>query len=207
MRRRQTHSRSHSTTRPKTRAAGRPPTHSVQQSAPKWSACKTDAIYMSGELEDERDHAGTPPGRRQRKKKKKSRKISKFTRCDAHSTASTRRRRPKVRCASRPTCLLHSLHIGSRHNIAQPPPKSKETLCRFVSFFVVLCRKLHAEQLARHLRQTHRCQLRVRTTCESGATCKSSTHWDPFSVVLELFLDDAFRCFAAKNYLSLSQRH
>jgi hypothetical protein len=38
--------------------------------------------------------------------------------------------------------------------------------------------------------------------CERRATCKSSTHLDQFSVALELFLDDAFRCFAAKNQLS-----
>jgi hypothetical protein len=38
--------------------------------------------------------------------------------------------------------------------------------------------------------------------CESRATCKSSTHNDEFSVVLEAFLYDAFRRLAAKNQLS-----
>ncbi len=59
---------------------------------------------------------------------------------------------------------------------------------------------LHAEQLGRHIRQIHAYQLK--TTCESGATCKSSTHLDHNSVVLDAFLDDAFRRLAAKNQLS-----
>ena len=58
----------------------------------------------------------------------------------------------------------------------------------------------HAEQLARHLRQTH--VIKLKSMCESGATCKSSTHGDPFSVVLETFLDDAFCRLAEKNQLS-----
>jgi hypothetical protein len=54
---------------------------------------------------------------------------------------------------------------------------------------------LHAEQLGRHLRQTH--ENKLTTMCELG-NCKSSPHFDPFSVVLDAFLDDAF-CALAKN--------
>ena len=65
---------------------------------------------------------------------------------------------------------------------------------------VELLHVLHAEQLARHL---HEIQFNnLKTMCESRATCKSSTHNDEFSVVLEAFLYDAFRRLAAKNQLS-----
>ncbi len=59
---------------------------------------------------------------------------------------------------------------------------------------------LHAEQLARHLRQAHAHQLK--TMCEMSDVHKSSTHVELFSVVLDAFLDDAFGRLAAKNQLS-----
>ncbi len=58
---------------------------------------------------------------------------------------------------------------------------------------------LHAEQLRRHLRQTH--ENKLKTMCELG-NCKSSTHKDHIFVVLDAFLDDAFHRLAAKNQLS-----
>jgi hypothetical protein len=57
---------------------------------------------------------------------------------------------------------------------------------------------LHAKQLGRHLRQTH--DLKLTTMCELSDMQIIDAR-DPFSVVLDAFLDDAIRRLAAKNYL------